>query len=90
MFALVPSRCGEEDYAGFAHWRRVSYIWSTERQQVFPLIGTCIMSVLYPGAAALIVAAIYYLWRAYFTEHRKRMLRSRVTYMLWVMSQHVQ
>jgi hypothetical protein len=43
-------------------------------------------------AAALAVAIIFYSWRAY-QEHqanRKRTLRERVTYMLWVMTQQVE
>lgn len=40
------------------------------------------------GIAALAVASIYYLWRAYHRDEirRKRVLRERVAYMLWVMA----
>jgi hypothetical protein len=48
------------------------------------------MHLLYSSAAALAVAGIYYTWRAYWTVHRRRVLRSRVAYMLWVMSKQVQ
>ena len=40
------------------------------------------------GLAALSVATVFYTYRAYF-EHlkaRQRLLRERVTYMLWVMA----
>jgi hypothetical protein len=38
--------------------------------------------------AALSVASIFYVWRAYTAElaRRERTLRERVTYMLWVMA----
>jgi hypothetical protein len=38
------------------------------------------------GLAALVVAGIYYTWRAYFEAlmRRERTLRERVAWMLWV------
>lgn len=45
------------------------------------------MNLLYIGFAALSVAAIYYAWRAHFLVHRRRVLRERVAYMLWVTAQ---
>jgi hypothetical protein len=41
--------------------------------------------------AALTVACIYYSWRSYIDKliRRERMLRERVTYMLWVMANQV-
>jgi hypothetical protein len=45
--------------------------------------------MLYSSCAALAVAGIYYGWRAYWQGCRQRNLRSRVTYMLWVMADQV-
>jgi hypothetical protein len=41
------------------------------------------------GAAAVGVAAIYYVWRAHaqVTARREQLLRRRVAYMLWVMAE---
>jgi hypothetical protein len=38
--------------------------------------------------ATLMVASIYYVWRAYneFQQRRTQTLRQRVSYMLWVMA----
>ena len=40
------------------------------------------------NVAALAVAALFYVWRAHFQVRvrRQRVLRERVTYMLWVMA----
>jgi hypothetical protein len=40
------------------------------------------------NVAALSVAGLFYLWRSYAGElaRRQRVLRERVTYMLWVMA----
>jgi hypothetical protein len=41
------------------------------------------------NVAALAVAALFYVWRAHFQVRvrRQRVLRERVTYMLWVMAE---
>jgi hypothetical protein len=46
------------------------------------------MSPIWSSVAALAVAVIYYIYRAYaqVQERKKRMLRQRVAYMLWVMA----
>lgn len=46
------------------------------------------MQVLPCCIAALAVAAIYYGWRAWWRQ-RTRMLRERVTYLLWVVAQQL-
>jgi hypothetical protein len=44
------------------------------------------MQPIVTNMAALAVATLYYLWRAYHTRQlRERVLRQRVAYMLWVM-----
>jgi len=46
------------------------------------------MQVICTNCAALVVAGIYYTWRAYFQLYwqRRQMLRERVAFMLWVMA----
>ena len=46
------------------------------------------MELLCCNVAALAVAFLYYTWRAYHQARRarERVLRERVTYMLWVMA----
>jgi len=46
------------------------------------------MSPIWSSVAALAVAVIYYVFRAYalVQERKKRKLRQRVAYMLWVMA----
>ncbi len=46
------------------------------------------MQVIWFDLAALSVAAIYYIWRAFDESRRRkaRVLRERVAYMLWVMA----
>ena len=46
------------------------------------------MELLCCNVAALTVAFLYYIWRAYHQARRarERVLRERVTYMLWVMA----
>jgi hypothetical protein len=46
------------------------------------------MQAVYCNLCALAVAAIYYGWREYKSRHdrRERVLRERVTYMLWVIA----
>jgi hypothetical protein len=44
------------------------------------------MQVIYGCIAALVVAGIFYGWRAWW-HRRLRLLRDRVAYMLWVMAQ---
>jgi hypothetical protein len=44
------------------------------------------MNPLSNSVAALAVASIYYIWKAYFhvQVYRERQLRERVAYLLWV------
>jgi hypothetical protein len=46
------------------------------------------MHLLPCSVAALAVASIFYVWRAYHDQHcrQEQTLRQRVTYMLWVMA----
>ena len=46
------------------------------------------MQAICGSVAALAVASIYYVWRAYFHEQltQKRELARRLAYMLWVMA----
>jgi hypothetical protein len=46
------------------------------------------MSIVFCGSCALTVAVIYYVWREYNArlQDRQKVLRERVTYMLWVMA----
>ena len=46
------------------------------------------MQIVFCGLSALAVAIIYYGWRDYHQkqEVRDKVLRERVTYMLWVMA----
>jgi hypothetical protein len=48
------------------------------------------MQTVYCSLCALAVATIFYGWREYQARHArpKRVLRDRVTYMLWVMAEH--
>jgi hypothetical protein len=50
------------------------------------------MHTIVCGAAALSVAGIFYTYRFYrdLINQKQRMLRERVTYMLWVMAAGVQ
>lgn len=43
------------------------------------------MTTVICGLASLMVASLYYFWRAYHEAllHRERILRQRVAYMLW-------
>lgn len=43
------------------------------------------MQSLVTDLAALAVATLFYLWRAHF-QARRRILRQRVAYMLWIMA----
>jgi hypothetical protein len=47
------------------------------------------MPTVYCNLCALAVATIFYGWREYQSRHdrRERVLRDRVTYMLWVMAE---
>ena len=49
------------------------------------------MQPIVTNMAALAVATLYYVWRAYHQTRRQRecVLRQRVTYMLWVMAERV-
>jgi hypothetical protein len=46
------------------------------------------MQVLCPGVAALAVATIYYVWRAYFQVQlrQQRLLHQRVAYLIWTLA----
>jgi hypothetical protein len=50
------------------------------------------MQPLWCNAAALTVALIFYLWRSHhhFVLRRRRVLRERVAYMLWMMADKVE
>jgi hypothetical protein len=50
------------------------------------------MELLCCNVAALAVAFLYYTWRAYHQARRarERVLRERVTYMLWVMADRIE
>ena len=69
----------------------MSYSLATEQNEVFPFIGFTLMQPLWGNVAALAVAIIFYVYRAHLqvSLRRQRLLRVRVTYMLWVMAQHV-
>jgi hypothetical protein len=49
------------------------------------------MPVLAYNLAALTIAALYYTWRDGYCAYlrRERVLRERVTYLLWTAAQHV-
>ena len=49
------------------------------------------MPIVFCGLCALAVAVIYYGWRGYNTRllERQKILRERVTYLLWVMANRV-
>ncbi len=49
------------------------------------------MLPIWGNVAALAVAMIFYTWRGYLQlrERRRRVLRERVAYMLWVMAEQV-
>jgi hypothetical protein len=63
-----------------------------EPNKVFPFTGFTLMQLLWGNMAALAVAIIFYLHRAHLQGHlrRQRVLRERVTHMLWVMAQRVE
>jgi hypothetical protein len=46
------------------------------------------MQPIWANMAVLVVALLYYVWRAHLQakQARERVLRERVTYMLWVMA----
>jgi hypothetical protein len=46
------------------------------------------MNFIFCGLSALSVALLFYSWREYHDRagHRHRMLRDRVTYLLWVVA----
>jgi hypothetical protein len=46
------------------------------------------MHPIWSNLAVFAVVAIYFLWRAYAQVQRRRRLRQRVAYMLWVAAQH--
>lgn len=42
------------------------------------------MQILYWNLVALLIAALYYVWRdGYARQRRQRVLRERITFMLW-------
>ena len=57
----------------------------------FPSTDPKLMHAMAGSVAALAVASIYYVWKTYFQLQlqRERTLRERVTYMLWIVAQHV-
>src|SRR5262249_31314418 len=65
--------------AWVARLESVSYVLATVQQPSYPLHGTDPMPTVLCGIAALAVASIYYLWRAYHRDEirRKRVLRER-------------
>ncbi|HVS39574.1 MAG TPA: hypothetical protein VMS17_28715 [Gemmataceae bacterium] len=50
------------------------------------------MQMLFCNAAALAVALLFYTWRAYHQAllARRRVLRERVAYMLWVIAERME
>ena len=48
------------------------------------------MQPIVTNIAALTVATLFYLWRAHNQTRRQRVLRERVTYMLWMMAEQMQ
>jgi hypothetical protein len=50
------------------------------------------MNPIWSGIAALVVACIYYIFRAYcqVQERKQRLLRERVAFMLWVVADAVE
>jgi hypothetical protein len=49
------------------------------------------MPNVFCGVATLAVAGIFYIWRSYHDviDQKRRILRERVTYMLWMMAKDV-
>ncbi len=49
------------------------------------------MQPIVTNMAALVVAMLFYLWRAYHQTRRQhqRMRRERVAYMLWIMAEQI-
>jgi hypothetical protein len=47
------------------------------------------MPTLVCNASALVVATLFYYWRAYRQTHEQSDLRQRLAYMLWVMANSV-
>ena len=66
----------------------MSYSLDTEQKRGIPLNGTDPMQVLSGSVAALAVATIYYVWRAYFhvQVRQRRLLHQRITYLLWILA----
>ncbi len=50
------------------------------------------MQPMWGNLAALAVVAIFYSWRTYtqIVDRRRRVLRERVAYMLWVMAERIE
>ena len=69
----------------------MSYSLATEQNEVFPFTGFTLMQPLWGNVAALAVAIIFYVYRAHVQVRlrQERVLRERVTYMLWVMAEHI-
>jgi hypothetical protein len=55
----------------------------------FPVHGKTPMQVICGSVATLVVAWIYYGWRAYFQAYvqQQRLLADRVAHLLWAMAQ---
>jgi len=81
----APFVAAKNDYAEFATFRLVSYICDVLAFRGSPLTELSAMQVLPCCAAAMAVAIIFYGWRAWWRV-RMRLLRERVTYMLWIMA----
>jgi hypothetical protein len=49
------------------------------------------MQPLSTYVAALVIAVVFYAWRGYARVHarRRRVLRERVAYLLWVVADHI-
>ena len=58
----------------------------------FPSTDPKLMHAMAGSVAALAVASIYYVWKAYFQFQlqRERSLRERVAFMLWIVAHHVE
>jgi hypothetical protein len=56
-----------------------------------PVREIILMPTIFCNVSALAVATLFYYWRAYRvgSDERDRVLRSRITYMLWVMANSV-
>jgi hypothetical protein len=87
----MPKKQGKSAFSSFARRRRMSYSLSTKQKRGFPSKGSIFMQPIVTNMAALAVAMLFYLWRAYQTrQRREQVLRQRVAYMLWVMAERIE